>query len=167
MNPYGGLDCKAGAPGAGGGSHMSRSPQGLSFFKKRLCAIGWVVFFPFFFPHVPPLLSLPPKSLHQSYCGQCWERTAIKKKKNTALVVLLWASPRVHVSANVTAWVADDAAVGQGHGQPLPELQSSFSNGGSWRGWGVIKIQHSWVRGILRPLPPEDVLSIGTCLFVW
>ena len=60
---------------------MSRSPQGLSFFKKRLCAIGWVVFFPFFFPHVPPLLSLPPKSLHQSYCGQCWERTAFKKKK--------------------------------------------------------------------------------------
>ena len=53
-----------------------------------------------------------------------------------ALVVLLWASPRVHVSVSVTAWVADDAAVGQGHSQPLPELQSSFSNGGSWRGWG-------------------------------
>lgn len=27
---------------------MSRSPQGLSFFRKRLCAIGWVVFFLFF-----------------------------------------------------------------------------------------------------------------------
>lgn len=109
---------------------------------------------------MPPLLSLPPKSLHQSCCGQCWERTAFKKKK-MALVVLLWASPRVHVSVSVTAWVADDAAVGQGHSQPLPELQSSFSNGG---GGGVIKIQHSWVRGILRPSPPEDVLSIVTCL---
>ena len=56
------------------------------------------------------------------------------KKKKIALVVLLWASPRVHMSVNVTAWVGDDAAVGQGHGQPLPELQSSFSNGGGGGG---------------------------------
>lgn len=51
-----------------------------------------------------------------------------------ALVVLLWASPRVHVSVSVTAWVGDDAAVGQGHGQPLPELQYSFGNGGGGGG---------------------------------
>ena len=70
-----------------------------------------------------------------------------------ALVVLLWASLRVRVSVNVTAWVADDAAVGQGHSQPLPELQSSFGNEGSWRGWGGHQNPALLGRGILRPYP--------------
>ena len=110
-----------------------------------------------------PSFPCPPNLCTKAVAGNVGKELHLKKK-NMALVVLLWASPRVHVSVSVTAWVADDAAVGQGHSQPLPELQSSFSNGGSWRGWGVIKIQHSWVRGILRPSPPEDVLSIVTCL---
>lgn len=85
-----------------------------------------------------------------------------------SLVVLLWASLRVHVSVNVTAWVADDAAVGQGHSQPLPELESSFGNGASWRGWGGHQnpalLGQGHPQTLPRPSPPEGVLSILTCL---
>lgn len=55
---------------------MSRPPQGLSFFRKRLCAISWVFFFFFlFFPHVPPPFPTPqisaPKLLRAMLGKNC------------------------------------------------------------------------------------------------
>lgn len=152
--------------------HVLTTPRAWAFPGKGFVQLA--VFF-LSFPHVPSPSYPAPRSLHQSCCRQCWKRTAFeRKKKKKALRVLLGTSLRGLMSISVTAWVGDSVAVGQGQSRSLSEVESSFSRWESWgeqtlgagRGTrvGPHQIQHSQVRGLLRPFPRGVLCQRLACL---